>query len=180
MKKTGIIAALFCAFALCLALVGCGGSSEADENTVASEAFAGTWDLTGMTQNGDSTDSEDIQMLSALGMKVTLSLNDDGTAKLLVFDSTMSGTWEAVDATTATATLDGQSVDMTISESGELTLSESGSTMTFKKGEAKSSGSASSADAAASDAAASDEATSDEAAPAEEAGAEEASSEASA
>lgn len=170
MKKTGIIAALFCAFALCLALVGCGGSSEVDETAGANEAFAGTWDLTGMTQNGDSTDSEDIQMLSALGMKVTLSLNDDGTAKLLVFDNTMSGTWEAVNATTATATLDGQSVDMTLSESGELTLSESGSTMTFKKGEAANS--ASSADAAASDAAASDEAASDEAAEAEEASSE--------
>lgn len=167
MKKTRIVAAFFCAFALCLALVGCGGSSAVDETTAAKEAFTGTWDLIGMTQDGESTDSEDIQVLSALGMKVTLSLNDDGTAQLVVFDSTMNGTWEAVDSTNATATLDGQSVDMAISESGELTLSESGSTMTFKKGEAASTSSASSADAAASG-----EAVSSEAAEAEEASSE--------
>ena len=169
MKKTGIVAVLCCAFALCLALVGCGGSSEVDEATAAKEAFAGTWDLSGMSQNGDTTGSEDIQTLAALGMKVTLSLNDDGTAQLVVFDTTMSGTWEVVDATTATATLEGQSADMTIDEAGELTLAESGSTMTFKKGKAASSASAS---ASSADAAASGEAASDEAAEAEEASSE--------
>ena len=158
MKKTGIVAVLCCAFALCLALAGCGGTSEVDEATAAKEAFAGTWDLTSMSQNGDSTGSEDIQMLAALGMKVTLSLNEDGTAQLVVFDTTMSGTWEAIDMATATATLDGQSVDMTVDEGGQLTLSESGSTMTFTKGKAASSASASSADSTASSEAASDEA----------------------
>lgn len=163
MKKMRIAAVLCCAFALCLAMVGCGGSAKVDEATAAKEAFAGSWDLTSMSQDGDTTTSEDIQTLAALGMKVTLSLNDDGTGQLVVFDGTMSGTWEAIDATTATATLDGQSVDMAIDENGELTLSESGSTMTFKKAKAASSDSASSAGEAASGEAAEAEEASSEA-----------------
>lgn len=171
MKKLGIIAVLCCTFALCAALVGCGGEPPVDEAAVAKEAFAGSWELMSMSQGDDTTSSDDVQMLAALGMKVTLSLNDDGTAKLVVFDSTMAGTWEAVDATTATAVLDGQSVDMTL-DGEQLTLAESGSTMTFKKGAVARSASAASADAAASGEAASGEAASGEATEAEEASSE--------
>ena len=171
MKKLGIIAVLSCVVALCAALVGCGGEPPVDEATVAKEAFAGSWELTSMSQNGDTTTSDDVQMLAALGMKVTLSLNEDGSAKLVVFDSTMTGTWEAADATTATAVLDGQSVDMTL-DGEQLTLAESGSTMTFKKGAAASSASAASTDAEASDETESSETASGEAAETEGASSE--------
>ena len=145
--KKGLIALLACVFALCFALVGCGGGG-AD----AKAAWVGTWNLSEMEENGQVTSSEDIEMLKQLGLEVYLQLDNDGTGKLAVFGEEMSGKWEAKSATEATMTVDNQTIAMKIADS-KLTMEQSGSKLVFVKGAA--SGSAASASASASAASAS-------------------------
>ena len=157
MRKTGILLSLCCAFALCLALVGCGGGGG---NDAAKAAFTGTWDLTGITQDGEETTAEEISMLSSLGLDVYLTLNEDGTSKLVLFGESMEGTWTADSETAGTITLQGESTDMAIEgDTLKMTESGSGSSLTFKKGESRD---------GASDAATGEEASGDESSESEE------------
>ena len=145
MRKTGILFSLCCAVALCLALVGCGGAESG--NDTAKAAFTGTWDLTGITQDGEVTSSEDIAMLSSLGLEVYLTLNEDGTSQLVLFGEPMEGTWTAESETAGTVVLQGENTAMTI-EGDTLTMTENDSSLTFKKGEAHSDASTAATDGA--------------------------------
>lgn len=179
MNKKGVIAAISCAFALCLALAGCGGGqSSADAAKEAKEAFAGTWDLVEMTQDGEQTGAEDLEMLKSLGLEVFVNLEEDGTAALVLFGTPLEGTWEAASTTEGTLVLDGQEVAMTITDS-KLTFEDQGSSLTFEKGEKKETPSADAATTSAENQAAASgaaESTSNQAADAS-AAAESASSE---
>ena len=132
MRKAGLIASLCCAVALCFALVGCGAGG--NDPQAAKEAFTGTWDLAGMTQNGQETSSSDLEMLQKLGLEVYLELNEDGTSKLMMFGESMEGTWEAENATTASLVLEGQKTEMSI-EGDSMTMEQADSSLTFVKGE---------------------------------------------
>ena len=161
MKKLGITSLVVCVFALCLALAGCGGGAASGGDAAdAKAAFAGTWDLVEMTQNGQQTDSDNIEKLKALGLEVYLNLNEDGTSELVLFADSSEGTWEASSATVATLSLQGESVEMKL-EGGKLRMEQEGSSLTFQKGEPRG---AASTEAASSGAAASDEAASSDAA----------------
>lgn len=133
MAKKGVIALMACVFALCLALVGCGGGNNAEANKA---AFTGTWDLVEMDQNGQVTGSDDLETLKSLGLEVYVNLNQDGTAALVLFGDAMEGTWEAASTTAGTLTLEGQQVNMTIEDS-KLKFEQEGASLTFQKGEAK-------------------------------------------
>ena len=135
MGKKGVIALMACVFALCLALVGCGGGggNSAEANKA---AFTGTWNLVEMNQDGQVTGSDDLETLKALGLEVYVNLNEDGTAALVLFGEAMEGTWEATSATAGSITLEGQQVSMTIEDS-KLKFEQEGASLTFEKGEAK-------------------------------------------
>ena len=172
MKKLGIITSLCCALVLSLALFGCGGGSGSgsasgqNDAEAAKAAFKGTWDLVSMTQNGEETSKDDISMLAALGLEVYLNLNEDGTAELVFFGESMSGSWEASSTTQGSVTLDGSAVEMKI-EGENLLMEQSNASLTFKKGTARSASSqaaASKSSAAASSAAAASAASADAAA----------------
>ena len=141
MSKKGLIALASCILALCLALVGCGGSGGSggkseDPAVAAKKAFTGTWDMVEMTQGDDVTGPDDIETLKALGMEVYLNLNEDGTADFVIFGEPVKGTWKASSPTAGTLELGTSQLDMTISDS-QLKFEQEGSTITFKKGEAK-------------------------------------------
>ena len=140
MSRKLMVVVLGCVFALSLALVGCGG----DNGEAAKKAFTGTWDLIEMEQNGEVTGQEDLETLKSLGLEVYVNLNEDGSAALVLFGEPMEGTWTAKSATEGTITLEGQEVKMTIADS-KLKFEQSGSSLTFKKGEAKDTPSATSA-----------------------------------
>lgn len=154
--KKGIIAMMACVFALCLALVGCGGSGGSGGDAKA--AWVGTWDLTEMEESGQVTGSDDLQMLRDLGLDVYLELGQDGTGSLVLFGEPMTGKWEAKSASEASFTYEGETIGMKIAD-GKLTMEQGGSKLTFEKG-AERSGSAAASSAAASSAAASGSASS--------------------
>ena len=175
MGKKGIIALLSCVFALCLALVGCGGNSEADNKA----AFTGTWDLVEMSQGNEVTGSDELNTLKSLGLEVYVNLNEDGTSALVLFGEVINGTWQATSTTAGTITMEGQNVNMSIADS-KLSFEQEGAKLTFQKGEAKqvpsSSSSAASESSSASEAASESSSASESASTSESSSASAASS----
>lgn len=114
--------------ALCLALVGCGGGGggggEAPADPKAN--FVGTWEITGMTQDGEEYGAEEIEMMREYGLMVYLVLNDDGTFEMNMFGEAEEGEWTADSATQATLSIDGQEVTCTL-DGGTLTMTQEGS-----------------------------------------------------
>ena len=121
-KKLGIIAAVCCALALCFALVGCG----ADKSN-----YTGEWNLA--YGSDENLDADSIALMDSLGLKVKLTLNDDGSGTLDLFGETMQAKWEASSNAEGKIALEGSEAKMTLAN-GELTITDStGATMTFKR-----------------------------------------------
>ena len=132
--KTGILATLVCAFAFvfAIALVGCSGGGGDSENY--DKNFVGTWELSGLEEDGTSYAESDIKMLKSMGLAVSLTMNEDKTAALDYFGEKLEGTWEAKNATTVTLKAMGDSMDIKLNN-GELTVEVDGAKMMFKKAE---------------------------------------------
>ena len=47
-----------------------------------------------MTENGEAMSGDDIAFMESFGMTVTLTLNEDGTGSLVMFDEAMDVSWE--------------------------------------------------------------------------------------
>ena len=175
-KKLGIAAAICFAFALCFALVGCGGVNKA--------AYTGTWELE--SGSDENLDAESIALMKSLGLEVSMTLNEDGTGSLNLFGEMMNLTWEAKTNTEGIITFNETNAALKLSD-GKLILEDStGASMTFAKADNTASASASASSAseeaassqAASSATASAASESAEAASTEDESAETASSEA--
>lgn len=122
-RKIGIIAALCCVFALCFALVGCGG--------VDKSKYTGDWKLA--YGSDENLDAESIQLMESLGLSVTLTLNEDGSGSLDLFGEKMDAKWEASSNTEGKITLDGSEAKIKLSDA-ELVIEDStGSSMAFKR-----------------------------------------------
>lgn len=145
MGKKAIIALIAGIFALSLALVGCsgnsGGSGE-DPTAAAKKAFTGTWDMVEMSQGDDITGSDDIETLKALGLEVYLNLNEDNTAEFVMFGEAIEGTWEASSPTSGHLDLGTAVGDMTLADE-RLTFEQDGSSITFARSDAETTGSSS-------------------------------------
>lgn len=124
-----IAAILVATFALCFALAGCSSGGDGADYT---KNFAGDWKLSGIEAADESTTADDMAMLEAFGMTVTITLNEDGSAKFNLFGEEMSGTWKAKSATEATFTLEGDTATMTLADD-TLRLDVSGEAMAFKR-----------------------------------------------
>lgn len=122
MKK--ILSMLTMAFALCLALVGCGGGADYSKN------FIGTWEISSMESDGESMDEETMDMMRAWGMNCVLTFEEDGKLTLDLFGDALEGTWKAKDASTASVTIDGDTVDATLKDD-KLTMEQDGDTLVF-------------------------------------------------
>ena len=129
-KRIAVLLAAVCAFAMCFALVGCGGGKSED----VSKNFVGDWVLVGGQADGEEIDQESIDILNSLGMQIYLSLKDDGTSALVLFGEELNGTWKAKDASTVTITFDNDGGDFKLAD-GKLTLEVEGDKLIFEKGE---------------------------------------------
>ena len=108
------------------ALAGCGGAANNDKN------FIGTWELTGMSENGEEMLQENLELLKSLGLTVELIINEDGTCSLVLFGEAQDGTWESVSASVCALTFGGETIEATLSGK-ELKLEQSNMAMTFEK-----------------------------------------------
>ena len=124
-----IVAVLAATVALCFAVAGCSSSGDGADYT---KNFAGEWKLSGIEASDESASAEDMAMLEAFGLSVTVTLNEDGSATFNMFGEEMSGSWKAKSATEATFTLEGDTTTMTLSDD-TLRVDVSGEAMTFKR-----------------------------------------------
>ena len=129
MKKLGIIAALAFAFALCFALVGCGGSGSSDEGA---KNIKGDYKLVGMEEAGITYSESDLASLEELGLTCTLALADGEKATLTLFGESMDGTWKATSEKECEITIDSDKIKGTL-DGDKLTLSDSDASLVFKK-----------------------------------------------
>ena len=155
-------------FALCIALVGCGGGSgstdTADTATEATETteaepqeepdyaafFVGDWEFAYMTADDpdDAIDAATVQELKDAGYVATLTMSADGTFSISFFDDDdmMTGTWEATGEHKATISIDdsAQVSKITYDDSTqELALAESNDVLYFVRSDGTSSSSGS-------------------------------------
>ena len=54
----------------------------------------GTWKLVSMKEDGETISDEDLAMMEAIGMEITLELKEDGTGVLTIFDETTELHWK--------------------------------------------------------------------------------------
>lgn len=129
--KAKIIATIVCAFALCAALVGCGGPAGSDNAT---SPFQGDWVLSGGVADGQELDQQNLDAMEQMGLHVYVQFNEDGSLVLNMFGNEITGTWTAKDATTADITIQGDTEEVKI-ENDELKIEADGNALMFKKGE---------------------------------------------
>ena len=135
-KRIAILLAAVCSFVLCFALVGCGGGKGGD----ASKNFVGYWKLTGGEMDGEEIDASYISLMESLDLTISLTLNEDGTAKFVLFGDETDSTWEAKDASTMKISVEGVSLEGKL-DGGKLSLDLEGEKLIFEKGEAPASSS---------------------------------------
>lgn len=132
MKKfLGILVACAAAFALCMGLVGCGGTAASSDAPDAA-TFVGSYELASMESDGSQVGEEDLALAKSLGYEVGLELKEDMTFSINVFGESIDGTWEVKSADVLTFTIDGQSVDATV-DGDTVVLTENATSMTFTK-----------------------------------------------
>ena len=88
------------------------------------EDLAGTWYAQSMEQDGSIIDGS---VMAAMGMSVTLTLNEDGTAALSMADQENTCTWEGT-----SLIMEDHTVPMEVAD-GTLTIDQNGAKMVFTK-----------------------------------------------
>lgn len=152
-SKVSIIAVICFTFALCFtlfALVGCGANKS---------LYTGTWVL--QDSNDETFDSDTLTLMDTLDVRVTLTLEDDGTGTLnYLGNNPNTVTWEAKSDTEGTLTLDDSQSTLTLEEDVLTMTDADGTYMEFVRSdepepstapEASSASEAPSASAASSD-----------------------------
>ena len=132
MRIRNIIASAVGAVALTVSLVACGGAPAGPNLDEIAGEFVGTWEMSHAEFEEGPISEEEYDAVTDLGMHVTLDLDESGDILLDAFGSQYNGTWEIKDEGTVTVTLDGESVDMPITDD-ELVLEYMGETMYFEK-----------------------------------------------
>jgi len=95
-------------------------------------ALAESAELTGAWYAATMSQGETTLELAALGMQMTLTLNEDGTATMdMSGEDLKEGTWKATD-TGVDVTIDGSTVSGTLAD-GELSLAKDGQTILFNR-----------------------------------------------
>lgn len=123
-QKIGIILIACLSFALCMALSSCIMTNKS--------LYVGTWEL--QDSNSDTFDSDTMELMQTLDVKVTLSLVDDGTGTLnFLGTDPHSVTWQASSNTEGELSVDGEKNTLSLAE-GVLTMTDDeGTFMTFAK-----------------------------------------------
>lgn len=123
-SSTRAALAIIAVIALLLGLGACGGGSSSD--------LVGVWEVETMDA-GDSGSLSGDEIPDAL--KVTVTMNSDGSASLAAGGESQTGTWTS-SGSTVTLTADGdsgeQSMELTLAD-GKLTGTVEGMTLVFAK-----------------------------------------------
>ena len=142
MSKKLLAVLVGCALALCVGLVGCGGSGNGggaqSEAPSPEEMLPGVWDIQNVDELlGESLGATDMtDEMKEAAMKLVpdicfMNINADGTFALIAFTQSIEGTWK-VDGTTVTLESEGSPVSGTL-EGDTFTLENGDMKMVLKK-----------------------------------------------
>lgn len=129
-KRFGLLVGLLAsALALCLVLVGCGGTASDPKKD-----FVGVWEMYSFVDENGTEDTETIEFMKALDMNCYIVLCDDGSAALDMYGEVATGTWEAKDSSTVTisASDDLGTADVQLKD-GKLSMPSSDGSILFEK-----------------------------------------------
>lgn len=123
-QRIGIILAACLSFALCMALSACAFTDKS--------LYVGTWEL--QESNSETFDSDTMDLMKTLDVKVTLSLVDDSTGTLNYLGTDPhSVTWKATSNKEGELSVDGETNTLALEE-GVLTMTDAkGTYMAFVK-----------------------------------------------
>ena len=117
--KRIIALTLICLLAFTLVACGNGGGNKLSP--------VGTYSLTSMTQDGEATSQEDLDLFNSLGLKISLEILENKTGKLTLLGEELDITWDdkyiIIDGEKTPYTFDG-----TI-----LSIEQDGTGLTFTK-----------------------------------------------
>ena len=82
----------------------------------------GVWTMDRMTENGEPAMVDDLKLMENMGMSVTLTLKDDGTAELNQAGPVTTGTWESTGANTVVLKMDGEEPSDIVVDGDNLTI----------------------------------------------------------
>lgn len=132
MRLRGVVGSVVGAVALAATLGACGGAPSGPDLEALATRFVGTWEMSSAEFEDQSVSEEDYEMVTEMGMHVTLDLDGSGNILLDAFGQQVEGTWEIKDENTVSVTIEGGTVDMPYADD-ELTLEYDGETMNFRK-----------------------------------------------
>ena len=112
-------AAVLNLIAVILLFAGCAAPS-ADQYT---GNFAGTWSLNAVEDGAMTLGQDQLSILHEQGDDCTLTLAEDGTLTLALFDTIVNGTWEPVNETEASAVLSNEAANITLAD-GKIVLDQ--------------------------------------------------------
>ena len=117
--------ALALAIIMVFSLVACSGGAGGGGNSKPSPV--GKYTLSGMEEDGQATSQEDLDLLSSLGLTVTVEVKEDGTGMIDLFGEQLEFTWDdtyiTIDDQQQTYEFDGTT----------LSMENEGTKMTFTK-----------------------------------------------
>ena len=109
-------------------------SAKPGAKIAATDDLVGSWKLSGLVEDGEETAAEEIAMMQKMGLEVSLNLDKDGTATLVLFGVEMKGTWEAPSPYFVHLSLEGETIVCDIdTDTAELSMTEGDDELTFTK-----------------------------------------------
>ena len=126
---------LTCTLMLLFSLSACG------EKEDPSLAFVGTWTLSSITLNDESTQQDLMEHLGKSGLSFQLVMNSDKSGTLDLAGTQSNFTWAVDESDTTKSLLDseGNQLTVTLQEDGTLLMNESDMIITFSKQDSESS-----------------------------------------
>ena len=122
-KKLGIIVVVCCALALAIGLQGCGGADKSN--------YVGDWKLASSTDA--NLDADSIALMQSINPGANLSLKEDGTGFLNLFNEVRDVKWEAKSNAEGTLSADGVQTKIALSDD-KLSLEDvDGASLTFSR-----------------------------------------------
>lgn len=96
-----------------------------------SDACVGEWDLVSMTAEGESVGEDELAQFEEMGLKISLSVKEDGAATLSFFGEDEVGTWTE-SAGGCTLKMSSEEIPAQVSD-GILSIEQEGAQVTFSK-----------------------------------------------
>lgn len=100
---------------------------------LADPGYVGDYTVTGMSSEEDGEMDEDLDMLRAIGLAPTLTINEDGSGSMSMFGVSIEMNFDFDAMTVTSVTEEGEETQSFTYENGQISFESEGSSMTFSR-----------------------------------------------